>query len=62
MKKIIIALLLFTNIILSTTLFYVLNLEYYDSYCNCNGCYNYEEKIIDLVKRVIAEQGGIFYE
>ena len=56
MKKVLIV----TNIILLAMLFYVLNLKYYDSYYDANGIYhNDEEKIVDLVKRIIVEQGGI---
>lgn len=48
-------------IINTTILVYVLNLKYYDNACNedYSYCYNYEEKIIDLVNRIIVEQGGI---
>lgn len=53
--------LIITNILLCIVLFYVLNLKYYDSYYDANGIYhNEEERIVDLVKRVIIEQGGIF--
>lgn len=52
--------LLIANTILVITLFYILNLKYYDSYCDSYGCYNYEEKISILVKRIIREQGGLF--
>lgn len=55
MKKV----MIIGNIMLCITLFYVLNLKYYDRVCNKNGCYNYEERIIDLVKRIIVERGGI---
>ena len=57
MKK----LMIIANAILGITLLYVLNLKYYDSYYDDNGIYhNEEERIVDLVKRVIVEQGGIF--
>lgn len=46
-------------IINTTILVYVCNLKYYDNACNEEYCYNYEEKIIDLVDRIIVEQGGI---
>lgn len=50
-----------TILILTLTLIYVLNLKYYDSYYDINdNWHNEEEKIIDLVKRVIVEQGGLF--
>ena len=53
-------LMIITNVILVITLFYVLNLKYYDSYYDRNGNYhNEEEKIVDLVKRIIVEKGGI---
>lgn len=56
MKK----LLIINNILLAIILFYVLNLKYYDSYYDINGnWHNEEERIIDLVKRVIIEQGGV---
>lgn len=56
MKK----LMIIANAILGITLLYVLNLKYYDSYYDANGNYhNEEEKIVDLVKRVIVEQGGV---
>ena len=49
-----------TILILTIMLVYVLNLKYYDSYYDINGNYhNEEERIVDLVKRIIAEQGGI---
>lgn len=57
MKK----LMIIANAILGITLLYVLNLKYYDSYYDANGIYhNEEERIVDLVKRVIVEQGGVF--
>ena len=61
MKKAIKWYMILCNITLFVVLFYVLNLKYYDSYYDVNGNYhNDEEKIIDLVKRVIIERGGIF--
>lgn len=51
--------LILINVLLCITLFYVLNLKYYDSYYDTNGIWhNEEEKIVDLVKRIIIEQGG----
>ena len=50
---------LICNVILSICLIYILNLKYYDNYYDRNGnWHNEEEKIIDLVQRVITEQGG----
>ena len=50
-----------TILILTIMLIYVLNLKYYDSYYDINGTWhNEEERIIDLVKRIIVEQGGVF--
>ena len=50
---------LICNAILSICLIYVLNLKYYDSYYDSNGkWHNEEERIVDLVKRIIVEQGG----
>lgn len=50
-----------TILILTIMLVYVLNLKYYDSYYDINGNYhNEEERIVDLVKRIIVEQGGLF--
>ena len=57
MKK----LLIIANAILGITLIYILNLSYYDSYYDRNGVYhNDQEKIVNLVKRIIIEQGGVF--
>ena len=57
MKK----LMIIANAILGITLIYILNLSYYDSYYDRNGVYhNDQEKIVDLVKRIIVEQGGVF--
>ena len=50
-----------TILILTIMLVYVLNLKYYDSYYDVNGnWHNEEERIVDLVKRIILEQGGLF--
>lgn len=50
-----------TILILTIMLVYVLNLKYYDNYYDKNGnWHNKEERIVDLVKRIIAEQGGLF--
>lgn len=50
---------LICNVILSICLIYILNLKYYDNYYDKNGIlHNEEEKIIDLVNRIIIEQGG----
>jgi len=50
-----------TILILTIMLVYVLNLKYYDSYYDVNGnWHNEEERIVDLVKRIIVEQGGLF--
>ena len=51
---------LICNVILSICLIYILNLKYYDNYYDKNGIlHNEEEKIIDLVNRIIIEQGGL---
>ena len=48
-------------LILTIMLVYVLNLKYYDSYYDKDGnWHNEEERIVDLVKRIIAEKGGLF--
>lgn len=50
---------LICNVILSICLIYILNLKYYDNYYDKNEIlHNEEEKIIDLVNRIIIEQGG----
>lgn len=50
-----------TILILTIMLVYVLNLKYYDNYYDVNGnWHNEEERIVDLVKRIIVEQGGLF--
>lgn len=60
MKKSFIALSIISNLVLIIILLYVLNLKYYDNYYDRNGnWHNEEEKIIDLVQRVITEQGGV---
>lgn len=59
MKKSFITLSIISNIVLSISLLYVLNLKYYDSYYDRKGnWHNKEERIIDLVQRIITEQGG----
>ena len=59
MKKSLIIMSLILNIVLTINLLYVLNLKYYDGYYDISGNYhNEEEKILDLVKRIIVEQGG----
>ena len=59
MKKLLISMVII-NILLVIMLFYVLTLRYYDNYYDKNGnWHNEEHQIIELVRLVIKEQGGI---
>lgn len=60
MKKSFITLSVMLNVVLIISLLYILNLKYYDNYYDRNGnWHNEEHKIVELIRLVIKEQGGI---